>query len=128
MKCYPFCKMSILTLWPIQPPICWVLGHILHGAKWSGCEAEHSPTLKISGAIPPLPHMPNYFSISLFRNRDLKSLGTITFMAGFNYANSYCPEVGDSKSRTVGSGPHFNLRINGCVLRKCNYWFVKVVH
>jgi len=42
------------------------------------------PTLKISGAIPPLPHMPNYFSTSLSRNRDLKSLGTTTFMAGFN--------------------------------------------
>jgi hypothetical protein len=34
--------MSILALWPIQPPIQWVSGALSLGVKQPVCEADHS--------------------------------------------------------------------------------------
>jgi hypothetical protein len=39
----PLSKSSRLVLWPIQPPIQWLLGALSMGVKQPGREADHPP-------------------------------------------------------------------------------------
>jgi hypothetical protein len=58
-----FSKLTTPALGPTQLNFQWVLGIVSSGEKSSGCEAEHLSLLLglgMSGAIPPLPHMPSW--------------------------------------------------------------------
>jgi hypothetical protein len=44
MGCFLFTAVFIQGLGPIQPPIKWVLGALTPGVKWTGHEANHSPS------------------------------------------------------------------------------------
>jgi hypothetical protein len=54
---------------PLHPPVHWAPGCLSSGAKRPGREANQSPTsgseVKNGGGIPPLPHMPSWYSAEL---------------------------------------------------------------
>jgi hypothetical protein len=91
-----FSTVSRLTLWPIQPPIQWVLAVLSPEVTQPGCEADHSPLssakaeewwsytstpsylLMVSGTASPLPFT-GYITLTSFVKKHL-------FISGFHHA------------------------------------------